>query len=126
MKRELGFGRCGLACCLCKENEHCRGCFSGDCPDKDWCANRKCSIEKGLGHCYECDLDCQKGMLLKIKPLAFTTFVKRYGIDELLDYLERNETNGVVYHREGIFGDYDGFDDIEDLITFIRNGNKRI
>ena len=65
-------------------------------------------------------------MLLKIKPLAFTTFVKRYGIDELLDYLERNETNGVVYHREGIFGDYDGFDDIEDLITFIRNGNKRI
>lgn len=37
MKRELGIARCGLACCLCSENDHCSGCNSGDCPDKEWC-----------------------------------------------------------------------------------------
>ena len=25
MKRELGIARCGLACCLCSENETCHG-----------------------------------------------------------------------------------------------------
>ena len=45
---------------------------------------------------------------------------KRYGKDELLDCLARNEKNGVVYHREGINGDYDDFDDVEELIKFIR------
>lgn len=47
MKRELGIARCGLACCLCAENTHCTGCNSGECPDKEWCENKKCSIEKG-------------------------------------------------------------------------------
>lgn len=46
MKRELGIARCGLACCLCSENVACAGCDSGECPDKDWCENRKCSISK--------------------------------------------------------------------------------
>ena len=55
MKRELGIARCGLACCLCSENNHCSGCNSGECPDKDWCENRKCSAEKNCGHCYECE-----------------------------------------------------------------------
>ena len=49
-------------------------------------------------------------------------FIKRYGIEELLDCLERNEKNGVVYHREGINGDYDDFDNVEDLISFIKSG----
>lgn len=31
MKRDLGIARCGLACCLCSENDHCSGCNSGDC-----------------------------------------------------------------------------------------------
>lgn len=46
MRRELGIARCGLACCLCSENTTCHGCDSGECPDKDWCENRKCSISK--------------------------------------------------------------------------------
>lgn len=46
MKRELGIARCGLACCLCSENISCQGCNSGQCPDREWCENRKCSIEK--------------------------------------------------------------------------------
>lgn len=46
MKWELGIARCGLACCLCSENINCQGCNSGQCPDREWCENRKCSIEK--------------------------------------------------------------------------------
>lgn len=122
MKRELGIARCGLACCLCSENEHCSGCNSGECPDKDWCENRKCSIDKGITGCADCKEGCRNGLLGKIKPYAFTLFVKRYGMEALLDCLERNEKNGVVYHREGINGDYDDFDDVEKLIEFIKTG----
>lgn len=124
MKREMGIARCGLACCLCSENCHCAGCNSGECPDKNWCINRKCSIEKGYGHCFECISSCRKGLLSKIKPFGFTEFVRRYGEAELLDCLERNEQNGVIYHREGITGDYDDFDDIEKLIRFIKTGER--
>ncbi len=124
MNRALGIARCGLACCLCSENAHCSGCNSGDCPDKDWCENRRCSKERGLAHCSDCTEDCRKGLLSKSKPYGFTRFVKRYGEEALLDCLERNEQNGVVYHRDAINGDYDGFDDIEALIGFIRTGNR--
>lgn len=124
MKRELGFARCGLACCLCSENTHCSGCNTGECPDKAWCENRKCSIAKGLEHCFNCTEDCHKGLLGKIKPYAFTLFIKRYGEEHLLDCLETNEKNGVVYHRDGINGDYDDFTDVEDLIKFIETGKK--
>lgn len=43
-----------------------------------------------------------------------------------MDCLDRNEKNGVVYHREGIVGDYDAFDDVEELIGFIRTGRRDI
>lgn len=124
MKRELGIARCGLACCLCSENVRCSGCNSGECPDKDWCVNRTCSIEHGYEHCYACESACKKGLLSKIKPYGFTLFVKRFGEKELLDCLERNEKNGIVYHRDGIHGDYDDFDDVEQLISFIKTGKK--
>ena len=51
-------------------------------------------------------------------------FAKRYGEAALLDCLERNEKQGIVYHRQGIVGDYDDFDDVEKLIDFIRTGKK--
>ncbi len=124
MIRELGIARCGLACCLCSEKVHCSGCNSGDCPDEDWCDNRKCSLEKGIEHCFECEDECKKGLLAKIKPYGFTLFIKRYGESELLDCLERNEKSGIIYHREGINGDYDDFDDVEKLINFIKTGKK--
>ena len=124
MKRGLGIARCGLACCLCSENTRCAGCNSGDCPDKEWCENRRCSINKGLSNCFECDKECRKGLLSKIKPYGFTLFVKRYGIEELLNCLERNEQNGIIYHRNGINGDYDDFDDVEELIDFIKTGKR--
>ncbi len=124
MKKELGIARCGLACCLCSENATCKGCDSGDCPGSQWCENRKCSIEAGISHCYLCDKDCRKDILSKIKPYGFTVFAKQYGIEALLKCLEENEKNGVVYHREGIIGDYDDFDDLEELISFIKNGKS--
>lgn len=125
MKRELGSARCGLACCLCGESEHCAGCDSGDCPDKDRCVNRACSLEKGIAHCFDCsETDCKKGMLQKSKPYGFTAFARRYGEQTLLDCLERNEQPGVVYHREGVVGDYDGFADVEALAHFIRTGQR--
>ncbi len=57
-----------------------------------------------------------------MKPYGFIVFVKRYGLEALLDCLERNEENGVIYHREGLIGDYDNFDDLEKLIEFIKSG----
>ena len=122
MKRELGIARCGLACCLCSENMICEGCHSEKCPDAGDCKNRICSMDKGISHCYICEQDCKKGLLAKIKPYAFTLFMKRYGKEQLLDYLEENEKKGIVYHRDGIVGDYDTFDDAEKLIEFIRTG----
>lgn len=124
MKRELGIAMCGLACCLCSENVNCNGCNSDQCPDNAWCENKKCSQEKGIAHCYECNEDCKKGLLNKIKPFGFNQFIKRYGEKRLLDCLERNEINGVVYHREGVNGDYDDFDDVESLIMFIETGRR--
>lgn len=124
MRRELGIARCGLACCICSENQNCAGCNADTCPDKDWCENRKCTMEKEISHCYECRIDCRKGILAKIKPYAFTMFARRYGEDVLLDCLERNEQNGIIYHREGINGDYDEFDDVEELIHFIQTGSR--
>lgn len=124
MKRELGIARCGLACCLCGENENCGGCRGENCHDKEWCENRKCAMGKEIGYCFECAEECRKGLLQKIKPYAFTLFARRYGLETLLDCLERNEKNGVVYHREGITGDYDDFDDVESLIEFIRTGKR--
>ena len=60
----------------------------------------------------------------KIKARAFAEFARRYGVEALLDCLERNEQAGIVYHREGILGDYDEFDDLEELITYIRTGKR--
>lgn len=124
MKRELGIARCGLACCLCSENEHCRGCNSGECPDKEWCENRSCSMEKGVEACFACNDDCRKGLLSKIKPYGFTMFARRFGLETLLNCLEENEGNGIVYHRQGILGDYDDFEDVEALIRFISTGRR--
>ena len=132
LKRELGIARCGLACCLCSENVKCKGCGQDGfleldwCKDAEWCENRKCCISKDIMGCYECpDIQCRKGLFSdKIKALAFTEFARRYGKGYLLDCLEKNERAGIVYHREGIIGDYDEFDDIEELINFIKNGSS--
>ena len=125
MKNELGFGWCGLACCLCSQNDHCRGCTSGDCPAAQRCENIRCCKEKDLEGCADCqDMACRKGLLAKSKAYGFTTFIRRYGARELLACLERNEAAGISYHRQGYIGDYDGFTDMDALIRFIQTGKK--
>ena len=124
MKRELGLARCGLACCLCSENDHCGGCNSDQCPDAARCYNRICSKNKELNHCYDCDTICRNGLLHKIKPYVFSLFAKQFGEETLLDCLERNEKNGIRYHSDGINGDYDNFEDVDKLIAFIQNGTN--
>lgn len=48
----------------------------------------------------------------------------QYSIDTLINRLEENEKNDIVYHRQGIVGDYDDFDDVEELIRFIQIGKR--
>lgn len=122
MKIELGIARCGLACCMCSENTHCNGCHADDCAGSDWCEVRKCCIEKSIDHCYECGETeiCQKGTLSKLKPHAFTVFAKKYGVNRLMECLENNEKSGILYHRNGITGDYDEYTDMNELMKFIQ------
>ena len=67
---------------------------------------------------------CIRDRLSKIKPYTFTLFIQRYGEEELLNCLEENEKNGIVYHRNGISGDYDDFDEPEELIDYILSGTR--
>ena len=132
MKRELGIARCGLACCLCSENAACKGCKRDGflelswCRDAEWCEIRRCVIDRKLAGCWECaPADCRKGLYAeKNKPRVFAEFARRYGVEALLDCLARNEQAGIVYHREGILGDYDEFEDLEELIRFIQTGKR--
>ena len=121
MKRELGIARCGLACCLCARNETCGGCHAESCPGAAWCAVRACCAERGFTYCCECPeaRTCRRGILAKMKPHAFTRFAQAHGLDALLDRLAEDERRGVVYHREGIAGDYDGFPDEEALLAWM-------
>lgn len=75
-----------------------------------------------MTYCYKCEENCKKGLLGKIKSYIFTSFAKKYGEEKLLDCLERNEKKGIVYHRDGINGEYDDFNDVEQLINFILTG----
>ncbi|MBP3888448.1 MAG: DUF3795 domain-containing protein [Cellulosilyticum sp.] len=129
MNREYGIARCGLACCLCSEEVRCgggsvcTGCESGKCAYAPQCENLKCSTERGLKGCYECDeLACQKGLLANVKIRAFNTFIRQYGIEHFMNCLEKNEKKDVVYHREGIIGDYDQFKTVEEIVNYILKG----
>ena len=125
MNRRLGIARCGLACCLCSEQGTCPGCRSGGCPGADHCENRRCSMERNLEGCWACGEldDCRRGLLAKVKPRGFSLFARRYGVQALMDCLECKEQAGMVYHRMGVEGDYDDFDDEEGLIAFLLDGS---
>lgn len=127
MNRKLGIARCGLACCVCSEEvrcmgkEKCNGCESEKCAFAPTCVSLRCSKEKGLKGCYECDTLCEEGVLKKIKVKGFIEFIHRYGIDEFMNCLEKNEKSGIVYHRDGVVGDYDSCKSIEEVIAMLKN-----
>jgi len=43
----------------------------------------------------------------KIKMRAFVRCIKEDGIHNFVSYIKKNHERGVVYHRKGVFGDYD-------------------
>lgn len=109
-------------CCVCSENTSCEGCESGQCKDKDWCVNRKCSMEKGLRGCWECEgLDsCKGNMLDKPRIRAFCEYMRKHGEDKLKERLCENERNGLKYHYEGqLIGDYDKGTSTEEIFAII-------
>ena len=124
MIREQGLAYCGLACCICEQNETCAGCRSDACEGRGWCQNRSCCTEKGLSGCWACDdFPCGKGLLAKTRARAFARFALEYGEGALLDALERNEKAGMVYHYEGqLVGDYDTADTENGIIGLILHG----
>lgn len=127
MKRERGLAYCGLACCVCEEQEDCPGCLVNGCSHGADCPMVKCCQKQGIDGCYACaKFPCKEEMLAKPRVQAFNIFRKRYGSTALMDCLERNEVEGIRYHKEGITGDYDQSDDIEEIITLIMEGAESI
>lgn len=109
MKRELGIAYCGLACCLCSEQESCPGCRSDGCQDKDFCRNLRCCKAHGYEGCWACrSFPCTGTILDKPRIRAFARFAGTYGTETLLDALEEGERRGLRYHDSGeLVGDYD-------------------
>lgn len=114
---------CGLACCVCSENDKCTGCQAGGCDIHGWCKNYNCCREKGLNGCWECgEFPCKGGMLDKLRIRAFARYVKECGVENLTECLLRNKENGAVYHYDGMLeGDYDSCPDEEAIIEMIKN-----
>ena len=94
------------------------------CKDAEWCEVRKCGINKNISGCYECELEeCRKGLYAKkIKPRAFVDFARRYGVEELLDCLERIEES-VMRIRKRSKMDWKRFlKDLEDVMNgYVQN-----
>jgi hypothetical protein len=124
MNREKGLAYCGLACCVCAQNDTCAGCRSDGCAGKEWCQNRSCCIEKGLRGCWECpEFPCSTGLLRKMRTRVFGQFVAAYGEEALLDRLEANEKAGLIYHYDNqIVGDYDLPDSEDGILRLIACG----
>ena len=124
MRTEKGIAYCGLACCVCSENETCAGCRNNGCKNASTCSISKCCREKGIKGCYACiEFPCDKEMLHKPRVYGFQRFIQECGEKELLKYLAINEEKGIVYHYPGlIIGDYDGYQAYEELKDFIMNG----
>lgn len=120
MKRELGFGYCGLICALCNENKGCVGCKKGGCKNKEQCKSYVCCTSKGYSYCYECNaFPCTDSILIKKRIYLFCKLLEQYGEERLLNALEENERRGIVYHhRNSHIGDYDRLTE-EELITLL-------
>jgi hypothetical protein len=60
----------------------------------------------------------------KARALAFAEYIKRNGEEKMLDRLEQNEKQGVVYHYPGqLIGDYDKCDSADEIIKMLDGVN---
>ena len=55
-----------------------------------------------------------------IKTRAFVRCIREDGIHNFLKYIKQNKEKGVVYHRNGILGDYDLHTEEEVLLLLRR------
>lgn len=124
MIREKGVAYCGLACCVCSENETCAGCRNDGCKDKEWCKSFHCCKEKGYNGCWECEkFPCDNPMLKKLRIQTFAKFIKEFGEAKLMDALEQNEVDKIIYHYEGqLEGDYDNCSNEEEIRKLLFGG----
>lgn len=124
MEIQKGIAYCGLVCALCSENDNCVGCRNEGCKDKDWCKNFQCCKAKNIKGCWECkEFPCKGSILDNIRIRAFAKFIRQYSLEHLLQCLENNEKNGIVYHYPGkLKGDYDVFTNEDEIIKLILEG----
>lgn len=57
----------------------------------------------------------------KVKMRAFVTCIKEDGLDRFAEYIVRNSERGIVYHRNGVLGDYDLKSEV-DILALLRTG----
>ena len=118
---ENSIAYCGLVCGFCCPDGKCsckseNNCGKRLCPEG--CYQYNCCTSKGIKGCWECsDSPCYKDMLApgKIKMRAFVQCIKEDGIQKFIGYLEQNEKDGIVYHKSGVMGDYNLFNEKEVL-----------
>ena len=124
MEREKGIAYCGLACCVCSENVLCPGCRSGGCPGRETCKPFNCCIKNRWEGCWECpQFPCSAAILQKTRIQVFADFAKEYGMDSLIDALEKNQYRGVVYHYPNLLmGDYDSLSSKQEILHLLLNG----
>ena len=104
---------CGLICALCQPEAAC-SCKGGNHCGKrlspEGCYQYRCCREKGYAGCWECpDAPCGRDMLAPghVKTRAFVAYIQRHGLAAFAQALARGTEEGLVYHREGIHGDWD-------------------
>lgn len=116
-----GIAACGLGCAVCKED--CPGCRARGCANAGHCGILQCLAERGLAACHECaDFPCGNPMFAKPRQRAFVAYARQHGLQALLNRLQANAANGIVYHREGLTGDYDAPLDEAGILALIHRG----
>lgn len=123
---------CGLICLLCRDDVVCNCKSDNHCGKRlspEGCFQYNCCKGKGLNGCWECsEAPCDIDMFLpnetehissRTKLRAFITCIKEDGIECFAQYIVNNAKSGVVYHRNGIYGDYD-LKTEEDILQLLR------
>ncbi|MBN1891911.1 MAG: DUF3795 domain-containing protein [Clostridiales bacterium] len=120
---------CGLVCALCRPESECRCRSNNHCNKRlapGGCFQYDCCTMKGLSGCWECsDAPCGKDMHApdKVKIRAFIRCIREDGLERFSEYIARNAERGVVYHLDGIFGDYD-LKSEEEVLRLLREEQK--
>jgi hypothetical protein len=127
---------CGLICPLCSQDGSCDCKLSNQCGKKsspEGCFQYKCCVERGYAGCWECpEAPCGKDMFQlnatnrtssRRKLRAFIACIKEDGIEKFSEYIFNNLENGIVYHRNGVYGDYD-LDTEEEILRLVRTGKQ--